>query len=102
MMYHARMRFQRREVGYDEVCSGICNVSQKADSRGQASTQTDIGDGIKQATSKADAAMLGAGYTPTGMRRLPWLTLVRDQAGASELLGNILVDRLHGISSDET
>lgn len=23
-MYHARVRFQRREVGYNEVCSGIC------------------------------------------------------------------------------
>lgn len=24
MMYHASVRFQRREVGYNEVCSGIC------------------------------------------------------------------------------
>jgi hypothetical protein len=65
-------------------------------------TQTDVSNGVQQAASKAGAAMLGAGYTPAGMRRLPWLTLVRDQAGASKLLRDVLVDWLRGMSSDET
>ena len=96
------MRFQRRVVGYDEVCSSICTSVRKPTRVDKYRTQTDVSDGIEQATSKARAAMLGAGCAPTGMRRLPWLTLVRDQAGASKLLRDILVDWLHGISSDET
>ena len=63
----------------------------------KVSMQTNISNGIKQATSKAGATMLGTGCTPTGMGCLPWLTLVRDQAGACKLLGNILVNCLDGI-----
>lgn len=59
--------------------------------------QTNISDGIEQAPSKVSAAMLSPGHTPTGMSRLPRLTLVRDQAGARKLLRNILVDCLDGI-----
>lgn len=69
--------------------------------RGFASTgvcmRTNVRNGIEQAASKASAAVLGAGYTPPGMHRPPWLVLVRDQARAGKLLGNVLVDGLEGV-----
>lgn len=59
--------------------------------------QTNVSNGIEQATSKARATMLGAGNSPPRMGRLPWLTLVTDQATASKLLGDILVNWLEWV-----
>lgn len=101
MVYHARMRFQWRQVRYHEVCSGICTSVRKPTRVDEVSMQTNISNGIQQATSKAGATMLGAGGAPTGMGRLPWLTLVADQAGTSKLLRDVLVNWLAGLSSSD-